>query len=392
MATASNTSSLFVLDASNTTQTQFFLVVGKDNNSSSSSTDASKDGLTTPPIKVTLQVSVFEPTTASMKPYCATFDPNPPAPAPLAMEPCFKESDAPADASSTDADSHKSQAFAYDPTTGIVHPFWSSASALEPIDSSANSTTKDSATNSTGDASLLPQENFKVVQSIKGAVSTPMNVEETTGTDATAQAVNDPGADPKSVTLVFTPAGPAVSVVDGPKDVAAFEPASASGDNEAKDNEDPTSSSTDTDSSASSTSDEASSTTESTIMSMLSSSTPMSTDSDTDATSVDSSTDAAATSTDSSISTDDSASTSTTTVPTQVNMRANDNDSSVLVSTSASATTTATDTGAASTSSAVVGEESNDEFELSSSSGESSSTVSPDVIEKMYQGRQSFHR
>lgn len=390
MATASNTSSLFVLDASNTTQTQFFLVVGKDNNSSSSSTDASKDGLTTPPIKVTLQVSVFEPTTASMKPYCATFDPNPPAPAPLAMEPCFKESDAPADASSTDADSHKSQAFAYDPTTGIVHPFWSSASALEPIDSSANSTTKDSATNSTGDASLLPQENFKVVQSIKGAVSTPMNVEETTGTDATAQAVNDPGADPKSVTLVFTPAGPAVSVVDGPKDVAAFEPASASGDNEAKDNEDPTSSSTDTDSSASST--EASSTTESTMMSMLSSSTPMSTDSDTDATSVDSSTDAAATSTDSSISTDDSASTSTTTVPTQVNMRANDNDSSVLVSTSASATTTATDTGAASTSSAVVGEESNDEFELSSSSGESSSTVSPDVIEKMYQGRQSFHR
>ncbi len=168
----------------------------------------------------------------------------------------------------------KARAFAYDPTTGIVHPFWSSASALGPIDSSANSTTKDSATNSTGDASLLPQENFKVVQSIKGAVSTPMNVEETTGTDATAQAVDDPGADPKSVTLVFTPAGPAVSVVDGPKDVAAFEPASASGDNEAKDIEDPTSSSTattattDTDSSASSTSDEASSTTESTIMSM----------------------------------------------------------------------------------------------------------------------------
>ncbi|KAJ6485747.1 hypothetical protein C8R45DRAFT_997751 [Mycena sanguinolenta] len=51
----------------------------------------------------------------STSPYCATFDPNPPAPAPLTVEAC----------NSTNT-THTSQTFSYDPLTGRVSPMWGS--------------------------------------------------------------------------------------------------------------------------------------------------------------------------------------------------------------------------------------------------------------------------
>ncbi|KAJ7173660.1 hypothetical protein C8R46DRAFT_1256048 [Mycena filopes] len=49
--------------------------------------------------------------------YCITYDPNPPAPAPLYAEPCFNES--------TAATSNSSQKFRYDSDDGTVTPVWS---------------------------------------------------------------------------------------------------------------------------------------------------------------------------------------------------------------------------------------------------------------------------
>ena len=50
---------------------------------------AAKEALADNTVQVTLQVPVFEPQSASMRQYCATFDPNPPAPAPLTVDRCM---------------------------------------------------------------------------------------------------------------------------------------------------------------------------------------------------------------------------------------------------------------------------------------------------------------
>ncbi|KAI0642028.1 hypothetical protein C8Q79DRAFT_268652 [Trametes meyenii] len=109
-----NPGSSFVLDASEVNSTQLYLVpFPEGSTSNSTSTNAvTKESF----VKVLLKTPVFDPASASLKPYCATFDPYPAAPAPMTMESCN-------DSGSPD-DEHKSQVFAYDPTTGAIRPMW----------------------------------------------------------------------------------------------------------------------------------------------------------------------------------------------------------------------------------------------------------------------------
>jgi hypothetical protein len=63
---------------------------------------------------VTLLVEMFDTTSASIVPYCATFDPDPPAPAPLTAEKCTDDP----------VSEQQSQLFAFNRATGVVRPMW----------------------------------------------------------------------------------------------------------------------------------------------------------------------------------------------------------------------------------------------------------------------------
>ncbi|THH09728.1 hypothetical protein EW145_g1798 [Phellinidium pouzarii] len=258
--TSDTDSSPFILDASNTTHTQFYLVVSEPavpangtladtlaalNAVASSKSETDNDGIpSTPDIKVTLQVPVFEPAEAAMRAYCATFDPNPPAPAPLFMDACFDELTASSDAS--DPTVHKSQTFAYDPVTGTIKPVWYAGNSTGTDSSNSTSTsplnsTSTSTSNSTTD-STVPQMNFKVDNANKDTLlpSPPAlpvpgpvaNMTQTVGGTASSTPLNgtmssapiNGTSGPLNVTLVFTPAAPAVHVVESASGVASFEP------------------------------------------------------------------------------------------------------------------------------------------------------------------------
>ncbi|KAH8104106.1 hypothetical protein BXZ70DRAFT_684368 [Cristinia sonorae] len=120
-----------------------------------STTDTSSPGY----VKVALQIPMFNSEDATMKVYCATFDPKPVEPAPLTVEDCMDPDEA--------AD-HKSQTFAYEPSTGVIRPMWfeddnADSNALSTEDGSEddedNGTSVldgDSGTNSTSAASQDP--------------------------------------------------------------------------------------------------------------------------------------------------------------------------------------------------------------------------------------------
>ena len=65
-------------------------------------------------IGVTLLVEMFDATSASIVPYCATFDPDPPRPAPLTAEECTDDP----------VSERQSQLFAFNRATGVVRPMW----------------------------------------------------------------------------------------------------------------------------------------------------------------------------------------------------------------------------------------------------------------------------
>ena len=215
--TALEAASPFVLDASNTTQTQFFLVINEGETPPATLNETNADS-SSANIKVTLRVPVFEPAEASMRSYCATFDPNPPTPAPLRMERCFTEGTT---ANSSFSLEHRSQTFTYSPSSGIVAPLWSFAS---------NSATS-------GDVHDK-QMNFELHNVIKdGALPTPVlnatqAINGTTNGTTNGTATPVPPAIPSpvgdsthNVTLVFSPVGPAVHSVSAASDAASFEPA-----------------------------------------------------------------------------------------------------------------------------------------------------------------------
>ena len=63
---------------------------------------------------MTIEMEMFDVRSASNVPYCATYDPDPPAPAPLTAEECTEDP----------VGERRSQLFAFDRTTRVVRPMW----------------------------------------------------------------------------------------------------------------------------------------------------------------------------------------------------------------------------------------------------------------------------
>jgi hypothetical protein len=95
----------FVLDASNSSQTQVYLVPLSD-----TPTDD-----TTGALAVELHVPIFSKENAKMLSYCATFDPKPASLSPLTAQPCVDTKT-----------EHVAQQFQYISTTGVIKPLWPS--------------------------------------------------------------------------------------------------------------------------------------------------------------------------------------------------------------------------------------------------------------------------
>ena len=199
----------FILNASESNHTQLYMVA-------LNTTDSGVQGEDVP---VALKIPVFNPESASMEGYCATYDPQPPAPAPLSAEPCFYDEP---------AGPHKSQVFAYTPSTSVIRPMWFSGETDEedsPNDAASNSTVK-------SDAAVDPKtplnSNLTSVTSFGDFGNSTVPPPSSTASFDNSTALDEglsgsgPGNDSmvpnavdfaaraQNVTLIFTPAAPVV--------------------------------------------------------------------------------------------------------------------------------------------------------------------------------------
>ncbi|KAI0332703.1 hypothetical protein GY45DRAFT_437625 [Cubamyces sp. BRFM 1775] len=230
------TSSTFVLNASDSGRTQMYLVTSPDADDGSSSSNSTTSNSTNPAsfIRVTLQMPVFDAASAELRPYCATFDPRPAAPAPMTVEACMQ-------GSSNDA--HKSQVFTYEPETGVIHPTWFSReddgtgddtaldSPEDDVDSDDDATpddpTDDDGSDDSGDNISGPQGNSTTVDPATPAsdkIASVTSFEDEALDQRYGDATRPPArvalpkrfpadalSSARNVTLVFTPAAPEVS-------------------------------------------------------------------------------------------------------------------------------------------------------------------------------------
>ncbi|KAH9040359.1 hypothetical protein EDB85DRAFT_2140492 [Lactarius pseudohatsudake] len=145
----------FVLNASETESTQMYLLPASDS-SINQSTSA----------------------TASVSSFCATFDPNPPAPGPLTAEECAGDP----------VGEHRSQLFAFNQATGVVRPMW--------FDGQSDGTEPDCS----GDAPLTPQDASLVgatEASANNVTSSPSTAPTTIG-NSTVLSADTPQAAPSN--------------------------------------------------------------------------------------------------------------------------------------------------------------------------------------------------
>ncbi|TFY64976.1 hypothetical protein EVG20_g5756 [Dentipellis fragilis] len=162
----------FVLNASQNNQTQIYLVPVPPSDSSSApdflaASSNSSSPLSPNEMLVTLQLPVFDPKSATIVPFCATFDPNPPKPAPLTAQACEGSgmssggnSTAPAVASGLNMTSVDNSSGGDSTTYG--------GGNLGTYDSGANST--DSASNSTAPADTKHTSQFFAYNKLTGVV------------------------------------------------------------------------------------------------------------------------------------------------------------------------------------------------------------------------------
>ncbi|KAI9062756.1 hypothetical protein FKP32DRAFT_1677260 [Trametes sanguinea] len=235
-STADNsTSSSFVLNASEGDRTQMYLVTVPDSGyATASATNGTTVNSTTPSsyIKVALQMPVFDAASAQLKPYCATFDPRPAAPAPMTVEYCMDGST---------VDEHKSQAFAYKPDTGAIWPMWYDGeddgtggddSAAPPADSDPSTTDgSDDGEGSTGGSDGTTVDpttpTSDKVASVTSFNDEAMNEQYGDATRPPARAAfaktfsADAISSARNVTLVFSPAAPEVPASPAAQKMAA---------------------------------------------------------------------------------------------------------------------------------------------------------------------------
>lgn len=160
--------------------------------------------LTQDEIPVTFQLPMFDVASANIVPYCATYDPAPPAPAPLITARCTENP----------VGKSQSQLFAFDRTTGVVRPMWFSTqdsgsdgcidAAPQNASLPASVTEVDgSHSDSTSDVDRVSTSNFSVLTADSSHMAPSDNAEGSTQ-----------GA--QNVALVFVAANP--EVMDTPAD------------------------------------------------------------------------------------------------------------------------------------------------------------------------------
>ena len=188
----------FILNASENNQTQLYMVA----------LNTSDSGVEGEDVPVALKVPVFNPSSASMEGYCATYDPQPPAPAPLSVERCFYDEP---------TGPHKSQVFAYTPSTSVIRPMWFSNETDEEdslYDSGTNSTV-DPKTPLNGDITRVTDVGDfgnstappPSIASLNGSTGIDEELSKTgSGNDSMIPNIDDFAAKAQNVTLVFSPA------------------------------------------------------------------------------------------------------------------------------------------------------------------------------------------
>ncbi|KAF8273083.1 hypothetical protein EI94DRAFT_50347 [Lactarius quietus] len=166
--------------------------------------DSSSEYDTTYEKGVTIRMPMFDMASASTTQYCATFDPNPPAPAPLRAEKCTENP----------VGKDRSQLFAFNELTGVVRPMW-----LNNQNNGMESAKGDCSVN----APPTPQNASlagATEADTKNVTSTPSTAPETTG-NSTVLSADIPQAAPSNssgdsmsgaqkVALVFVAADPEV--------------------------------------------------------------------------------------------------------------------------------------------------------------------------------------
>ena len=198
----------FSLNASEGNYTQLYLVALNTTNSGVEGED----------VPVALKVPVFNPDSASMEGYCATYDPQPPAPAPLSVERCFYDEP---------TGPHKSQVFAYTPSTSVIRPMWFSG------ETDSEDSVKDSGSNSTVKPDGVVDPKTPLSEDLTSVTrvgdfgnstapppsvasldnSTGINPGLTgtgTGNDSTIPNADDFATKAQNVTLIFSPVAPII--------------------------------------------------------------------------------------------------------------------------------------------------------------------------------------
>lgn len=155
-------------------------------------------------IPVALKVSVFDPDSASMVAYCATFDPSPPAPAPLTAERCF------AGQSTTP---HKSQIFSFTPATGGLRPMWYNGEddGKDAESDEADAAPQDPHTPQNADAaSITSVDEEENSPGDFGNATAPASITDVGGNSTTNEASPQDDLKPRTqnVEMIFTPATP----------------------------------------------------------------------------------------------------------------------------------------------------------------------------------------
>lgn len=173
-----------------------------------SSVDTSDPTVSPDEIGVTLLVEMFDATSASIVPYCATFDPDPPRPAPLTAEECTDDP----------VSERQSQLFAFNRVTGVVRPMWFKTQG-DGTDSESNGCAEDDDREVTGN--LLPPSVAEVASDYGSSTPNADQANQTLASNlavlaagsskvATSDSSEGNMSDAQNVNLVFVAMNPVV--------------------------------------------------------------------------------------------------------------------------------------------------------------------------------------